>query len=243
MNKEKIRKFVDSIAYIVWSLSIWMLSYYQLLEIDFTVIQEGYRKAIWLWAVAAVILYGDSRAELGHEIFKSCTILIGSSVFNFIYNSEGTIYSVVKQLIPFLFYQVLGYLITIWIGSWKKLNEKHTKKIILLFLFVIGICYFGLRWTIFTSFIMAAIVDLLIGLLVYLHNQTEQEKEKNMLEKEKELEEQQRLEMLELKEKYQESQEQILDLKIENSKMRDKVRLYENKARRKNKRLKKRGQI
>lgn len=238
MDKGKHNKLIDSIAYIIWSLSLWMLSYYQLLECEFQVIKEGYGKALWFWAVSAVILYGSSKNELKHEIFKSCFILVGSSVLDMLYNSEGTLHNLIEHLIAFFVYQILGYIVIAFLSYSKKLHGRYAKRLALLYLSIFGITYLEFQWNLYISLILASIINLIIGYIYYLFNRVEQKQEEKKIEQERKKEEEDRKNVEDLKKAYKKCQEKILDLESKNKKLQDKVRIYENKKKRNKRRSK-----
>ena len=240
MDKEKHNKLIDSVAYIIWSLSLWMLSYYQLLRCEFQGIKEGYVKALYFWVVSAVILYGNSKSELTHEIFKSCFILVGSSIFDALYNSKGTFDTFIKHLIVFLVYQALGYMVIAFLSYSKKLHGRYAKRIALLHLSILGITYLLFKWNLYISLILAVIINLIIGYRYYLFNGEEQKLEEKKIEQERKKVEEDRKNVEDLKKAYKKCQEKILDLESKNKKLQDKVRIYENKKRR-NKRNKRRS--
>ena len=166
----KINKIINSIAYIVWSLSLWILSNYQLQKYDFEEIREGYLKAIWFLIVAALILFDNSKTELAHEIFKSCSILIGTSIFDIIYNQNGNIQGMVEHVIAFAIYQFLAYMVIIMLGKSKKLHGKYAKRLGMIFMFTIGGLYFVLRCDYLFALVFSCVVDLLVGFIYFLRN-------------------------------------------------------------------------
>lgn len=113
---------------------------------DFSIIQQGYGKDIWLCITAIVILFGNSKTELTHEIFKSCSILIGSSILDMKYNHNGTISDLKRHFMTFMFYQLLGYILLMFFDGSKKLHGKYTKGLFLLYMLIMGIIYFVLNW-------------------------------------------------------------------------------------------------
>lgn len=175
MNKilRDIERMINSLAYIAWSLSLWLLSYYQVQECNFVDIRDDYLKAFWLFAVAAIIYMGSSWQELMHEIIKSVTILVGSSLMNMSLRQIGDIEELVEQAAILFCYQVFAFVIVIFMGRSEKLHGKYAKKLELLFLAVLGVLYFVFGWNICISFLCACIIDVFVGYKFYLKTQGE----------------------------------------------------------------------
>ena len=174
-----------------------------------------------------------------HELFKSCSILVGSSVLEMVYNSEGTISNLIEHLTAFFFYQILGFIVIAFFSYSKKSHGRYTKRLGLLYMSVLGITYFGFRWNILISLISASIISLIIGYRYDLINRIEQKQEEKLIEEERKKEEEERKNAEDLRKSYKKCQEKILDLESKNKKLQDKVSLYENKKKRKRRRSKK----
>lgn len=169
-------KIVDAFAYIAWSLSLWMLSYYQqlkLLKYKFVEIREGYLMAFWFLIIAAIILFDNSKTELAYEIFKSCCILIGTSIFDMVYNQRGSVREMVPHVMSFAFYQAFAYIVIIMLAKSKKLHGRYAKRLGIIFMITIGILYFVIHCDFLGALVFSCIVDILVGYGYYQRNLSE----------------------------------------------------------------------
>ena len=168
MKKMHLEKTVNSIAYVIWALSLWMLSYFQALEYNFEIFKEEYLKAIWCLIFAGIFLYGNSKQELRHEMFKSIVILMGSTLLDIMYNQNNDIRKIVIQLVVLIVYQCLAYIIILMLESSKKLHGKKAKKLAIIFMLVIGGLHFIFGCNYLVSVICAGIIDLIVGARYHL---------------------------------------------------------------------------
>lgn len=235
----ELNKAVDSIAYVVWALALWMLSYYQLLDVDFEVIQNGYVITIFLWIIVAVRLYGSSLSELNNEVFKSLLILIGSYVFGMVYSHTGTLQDLVSRVVIMLLYQLLIYVVYFMIRRSKNFHGKYAKRLAYIYLFSLGFLYFILNWNIYLSLMISSLIGLGIGWKYYLRNSIEMKEMKDEEERLEILEVQKKQRILELENDTKFLKEENLCQKETIKSLKKEIRRYEKKAKRKNRRIRK----
>lgn len=168
MKKINLEKTINSVAYVIWSLSLWMLSYFQGLDCSFISFREDYLKTVWCLIFAGICLYGNSKQELRHEMFKSFAILVGSAVLDNIYNQNNEMKKIILQVVVLFVYQSLAYMVLLMIGQSSRLHGKKAKKLAIIFMLVIGALHFVMGLNYFISFMGASTVALFVGVRYYL---------------------------------------------------------------------------
>lgn len=230
-TEEKMMKDIkEVVAYVIWSLSIWVLSYYQLSRNG---IDRGYQVAIWLFGIAAVLLFGTNKKELTKEIFKSVFILIGTCILGRIYSNVGTLDGSLRMIFTLLIYEFLGYFFVWVMSKSKKLHAKYATSLEVGYLILIGILYFIFNWNLYVSLIIPCIPMLLIGYRLHIRARCDErimaEKEKKEIEvKQREVE---RIKQIEI----ENDKLKIVNekLKKENTKFINKERIRQTKSKRK----------
>lgn len=230
--REIIKRWINSSAYVIWIISLWMIKYYQLLELEFDIIRFGYLLSMWFLIIAAIILYSDSIAELNHEILKSSVILIITSILDMIYYGNGTIENLVKYFIILLLYQLWGYVVYAFIKYSKKQLGKYAQKLALLSMAGMGIVYFVFKWHIAFAFIVYVVINLNLGYRYFVKYNKElkqaQLDEEKLLEEEMEKEKEEK----EIRRLIDHQKQEIEELKIKNKRLQEKNCLYETKRKR-----------
>lgn len=237
----KLDKYVDSIAYVIWSLTIWMLTYYQLSDNirNFEEIRYDYGMSIWLWIVSAIILYGNSAQELAHEILKSSLILVDSSILDLIYNQNGTIELMIKKFVCLLIYQCLGFIIITFLSSSQKQHGRFSKKLAFSYLGIFGMLYLVLKCNLIVALIVPSIIHLLLGWKCHKYFRSELKQKQIEYENKAKEEKHKENEILGMKRKYKFLEQENAELMKKNKQFQKKITMVETKNQRKTKRLNK----
>lgn len=239
--KRNVSKFIDSIAYVVWSLAIWMLTYYQLLDDinSFDKIRYGYGMSIWLWLIAAIILYGNSAHELRHEILKSSLILVGSSILDLVYNHNGTIDLMIKKFVCLLMYQCIGFILIYFFSSSQKLHGRFAKVLAFWYMGIFGTLYLILKINLFIALIVSSIIGLLLGWRYHKYFRTELKQKQIEQERKQNKETKKENEIIEMKRKLEFLEQENIALKEENKQLQKNITMLNTKNKRKMKRVSK----
>lgn len=160
--KENIKSSIlEVVSYIMWSISIWYLCYFQCL--DAQNINIGYQIAIWFYMLSAFLFYKDSYGEVTKEIIKSFVILTATYVMLFYLNDSTDVKTIVTMLVTQLLYQLLAYFFVWIIKRSKQLHGKYTLILQAIFMLVLGILLFIFHQEILFSLICASLVALFLG--------------------------------------------------------------------------------
>ena len=224
--KEKYNDIIDVISYIGWSISVWLLVYFQL---NTQSIDGTYRFTIWLFVLFGCLFYKDSYKEITKEIIKSGVILIGTNILELYLVGDITAKKIVDFVIAQVCYQILAYFFVFIIRKSKELHGKYSNRLVVLHLLVLGILLFIIKFEVINSLICTSIISLIIGYFYHKKYCIEKFKQKELedcLERERKKEENKIREMKKKVEDYDKLVEK-------NKKLEAKIRIRENKNRRK----------
>lgn len=232
-------KFIDSIAYVIWSLAIWMLTYYQLLDDinSFDKYRYGYGMSIWLWIIAAIILYGNSAHELRHEILKSSLILVGSSILDLVYNHNGTIELMFNKFVCLLIYQGIGFILIYFISSSQKLHGRFAKVLALMYMGIFGMLYLILKINLYFALIVSSIIELLLGWNFHKYFRAELKQKQIEQECKQNEETKKENEIIEMKRKLEFLEQENITLKEKNRQLQNNITILNTKNERKMRRI------
>jgi len=224
--KEKYNDIIDVISYIGWSISVWLLVYFQL---SMKAIDGAYRFTIWMFVLFGCLFYKDSYKEITKEIIKSGVILIGTNILELYLVGDITAIKIFKLVIAQVLYQILAYVFVFFIRKSKELHGKYTNRLAVLYLLVLGILLFIIKFEVIYSLICTSIISLIIGYFYHKKYCIEKFKQKEMedcLERERKRKENEKREMKKKIEDYDKLVEK-------NKKLEAKIRIREKKNRRK----------
>ncbi|WMJ81443.1 hypothetical protein RBU49_04090 [Clostridium sp. MB40-C1] len=228
LNNEKSRSdILEVISYIMWSISIWYLGYFQCSGAEN--INEGYRVAIWFYMLSAFLFYKDSYREVTKEIIKSAIILTATNIMQFSLAANGNVNNLVKLIVAQVLYQLLAYGFVWFIKKSKEVHGRYTLWLQTIFMFVLGILLFIFNVDIAVSLVCTVCLNLLIGWHFFIKWNIEKanmDKEKKQIEKEEKKEHDEIKRLKEIEKKYN-------SLIEEQKKQERKDKLLQNKKRRK----------
>lgn len=224
--KEKYNDIIDVISYIGWSISVWLLVYFQL---NTKSIDGTYRFTIWMFVLFGCLFYKDSYKEITKEIIKSGVILIGTNILELYLVGDIIAIKIFNMVIAQVLYQILAYVFVFFIRKSKELHGKYTNRLVFLYLLVLGILLFIIKFEVIYSLICTSIISLIIGYFYYKKyciEKLEQKEMEDCLERERKRKEN---EIREMKKKI-EDYDKLVE---KNKKLEAKIRIREKKNRRK----------
>lgn len=224
--KEKYSDLIDVISYIGWSISVWLLVYFQL---NAKSVDGNYRFTIWIFVLFGCLLYKDSYKEITKEIMKSEIILIGTNILELYLVGDIASIKIFKLVLAQVLYQILAYVFVFFIRKSKELHGKYTGRLVVLYLLFLGLLLFIIKIEVVYALICTSIISLIIGYFYYKKYCLEKLKQKEMddyLERERKQKENEIREMKKKSENYDKLVEK-------NKKLEAKIRIRENKNRRK----------
>lgn len=118
--KGKYSDLIDVISYIGWSISVWLLVYFQL---NAKAIDGTYRFTIWTFVLSGCLLYKDSYKEITKEIIKSGVILISTNILELYLVGDITGIKVFKLVLAQVLYQILAYVFAFLLENQKNFME------------------------------------------------------------------------------------------------------------------------
>ena len=207
--KGKYSDLIDVISYIGWSISVWLLVYFQL---NAKAIDGTYRFTIWTFVLSGCLLYKDSYKEITKEIIKSGVILISTNILELYLVGDITGIKVFKLVLAQVLYQILAYVFAFFIRKSKELHGKYTDRLVVLYLLFLGLLLFIIKIEVVYALICTSIISFIIGYFYY---------KKYCLEKLKQKEN----EIREMKQKI-EDYDKLVE---KNKKLEAKIRIRENK--------------
>lgn len=221
MNKERNKTWSDVlevISYIMWSISVWCLCYFQQNNVDYK--SDQYRVVAWLYMLSGFLFYKDSYREVTKEIVKSFVIVFTTTIYQSILENKFDINYLVVCLTMQVVLQCVAY-IFVWII--KKSKELHGDKTLLLqtiFMIAFFIPLFLFRTKIEYAIVIAIFIDFCLGYSIHKRKL----KNDNLIE-------QQKIE--------EEKKKKKNEMEIETNKMKaeryDRLVELENKAKKKEK--------
>lgn len=224
--KGKYSDLIDVISYIGWSISVWLLVYFQL---NAKAIDGTYRFTIWTFVLSGCLLYKDSYKEITKEIIKSGVILISTNILELYLVGDITGIKIFKLVLAQVLYQILAYVFAFFIRKSKELHGKYTDRLVVLYLLFLGLLLFIIKIEVVYALICTSIISLIIGYFYYKKYCLEKLKQKetdDCLERERKQKEN---EIREMKKKI-EDYDKLVE---KNKKLEAKIRIRENKNRRK----------
>lgn len=228
LNNEKSRSdILEVISYIMWSISIWYLGYFQCSGAEN--INASYRVAVWFYMLSAFLFYKDSYREVTKEIIKSAIILTATNIMQFSLVGNGDVNNLVKLIVAQVLYQILAYVFVYIIKKSKELHGRYTLFLQTIFMFVLGILLFIFNLSIMASLVCAASVDLLIGYSFFKKLSIEKA---NKEEEKKQIEKKEKRDLYEVK-RLKEIENKYNIIKEDQKKKEIKDKLLQNKKRRK----------
>ena len=122
-------------SYICWTISVWLLVYFQL---NVTTIDNTYRFVIWLFILSGCFLYKDSYREITKEIIKSGTILIITNILELHLVGDITIKKILDLTIVQIGYQMPIYVYIFLFRYLKILHGKYAYRLAILYMLILG---------------------------------------------------------------------------------------------------------
>ncbi|WP_147403019.1 hypothetical protein [Roseburia sp. AM23-20] len=224
--KEKYNDLIDIISYIGWSISVWLLVYFQL---NMNTIDDTYRLVVWMFVFFGCLFYKDSYKEVTKEIIKSGVILIGTNILELYLVGDISGIKIFKLVLAQVLYQILAYLFVFFIRKSKEFHGRYTDRLVVLYLLVLGFLLFVIKLEIICALICTSIISLIRGYFYYkrccLEKRRQKELEDHLEREHKEKEN----EMIKMRKKIEDYDELVK----KNKKLEAKIRIRENKKRRK----------
>lgn len=173
-------KFLNAIAYIVWTLSLYVLSYYAIHKDG---IDIYYQIAGWFMIISCISLYKKDYSELTIELFKIICLAIGNLYLTIkLGDATVDIYGVVQLTISTVFSALICYGIIWYTKHTYDLHGLKGYKLEYISLIIFAILAFVIKANTVVCFVVSGVFNFQYGFRIWFKNEYQKRQERIMAE-------------------------------------------------------------
>lgn len=175
-------KFLNAIAYIVWTLSLYVLSYY---SVHKDAIDIYYQIAAWFMIVSCISLYKKDYSELTIELIKIICLAIGNLFLTIkLGDTAVDIYGVIYLAISTVCNALICYFFIWYTKHTYNLHGEKGYKLEYLSWIIFAMFAFVLKYNIVICFIIFCVFNFSYGYKIWLKKELQEKQEKMQAENE-----------------------------------------------------------